>query len=696
MTCEREQLDLSIARLYRAFRKCLLRSELEGLISAKPLAELSPEDLEKAGYIDPSKLGTKDLKHFLPRILELLISGEYPVRPEVVILSIRNADWRRWKKHQQSAIEKFLFIGWRYLLSESVPVERIDQWLCASLQLLDDPSEFFYAFSFGQWEQNLVHAAHFARLVMLNRDAVSDNGKLVNPYWVGREEQASKVVDRLYSGGWILNIDEIVEQHPYEPVAAELREAAIFLEDVRGYQHKLRPLPQIPTPDAFVREEFAGSALPTPDQSVTDAIDSMYDVFSSYGRTPDAIQHIGTAPLRDLGVADLSDAARDILLTWGKPSDFKHFLPRVCELMLEPGWPIRPEGIMFKMLLADYFMWPESERVAVAAYVMSVWRALLSDPGYPVSTEEWLCGASAVIKSGESDDEFLYLPSLWCTLCHEGSTPAIIHWARFITSNCEAILDGMKLRSRFCCDRRHELLRTVYWLTQADIISGYLHSKCADSDLPDELSHALDCANLIWEKRAELRSGPSNVATFNPAEALELAKSVADPWFRCQELAGVAKNTSEISIREIALSESFKAGAETQEPNRIIKVSSWPLNVLVKFGMIDWLKQEIARLLEVIRTEPHPYRRIDALNWILHSGFHAGPELYRGVLDEIRRAAEEAYGWKVAYLLLVGSQTANEFDHESAIEIALMIRNLRTRRSALRAIDERQLAEQYY
>ncbi len=714
MNNERIQLYLSIERLYRAFRTYRLSPDLEERVDTTELRNLTAQDIKALGSADLSGLSITDIKHLLPRVMEMLLTYIYPARPEAVLQTIGRTDWRCWQRNERSAIERFLYAGWCYLLAKPTPVQRIDQWLCASVQIADDVYTFIHELTYGWWSKPLPKAAHYARLIAANYEALSNGQQMANPYWESREEQMLEASRWIVSKYEINDLDEIISEHPYEPVSDDLRLAAYQLEELCELPHKERLKPVVPNASDFIREPRAyGNSdvepIPPPPEdlrALSDAIDALYEVFEPYTRRPELERRMGSAHLKELMQADLADLAHDILITHGQPEDLKHFLPRMLELMLQPGWPIRPEGMMFKLLLADYYMWPEAERAAVDTYVKAVWPVLLSDPEYPVSAEEWLCGASAVIERGESPpapdsgsmvvDKFMDFPDLWRTLCNEGSAPAMIHWARFIIANYGTLINGTKLRNRFWCNRPYEVPRALHWMLSADNVANYLHGESAKAGIPAEVNRALEYAGLLWEKRGKQRHGASDIAVCDPERALELARGIDDPWFRCQELAGVARNTSDAQFRDIALRESFAAGAETAVPNRIGKVSSWPLGVLLDAGPREWFRQELARLLETVRSEPHPYRRIDALNWFLCPAFEGAPELYREVIAEIGRGADEARGWRVAYLLLIGSETASAFDHEGAIEIAMMIRNLRTRRRALRAIGEQQLAERYY
>jgi hypothetical protein len=119
-------------------------------------------------------------------------------------------------------------------------------------------------------------------------------------------------------------------------------------------------------------------------------------------------------------------------------------------------------------------------------------------------------------------------------------------------------------------------------------------------------------------------SGPTHqrdlataTAAQDPHRALELARRIEHPWYRCQALAGAGLQLRDGRVLE----EAFASAATLTEPNRIVTVSSWPLKALVQLG--EDASAHVERLLAIIATEPSPVRRGDAL---LHV-FRAAPTM---------------------------------------------------------------------
>lgn len=135
---------------------------------------------------------------------------------------------------------------------------------------------------------------------------------------------------------------------------------------------------------------------------------------------------------------------------------------------------------------------------------------------------------------------------------------------------------------------------------------------------------------------------------------------------------------------------------ENAEPNRIVSVSAWPLKVLLDNGGVREFSRQIERLLRILLAEPNPVRRQDAAVILVRHIPDMPEEPLRAVLRAFEAACGEGLGWKTGYNLRWMAELLNARDHEKAVELALMCKNLRSKRRALRAIGEKELAEKYY
>ena len=137
------------------------------------------------------------------------------------------------------------------------------------------------------------------------------------------------------------------------------------------------------------------------------------------------------------------------------------------------------------------------------------------------------------------------------------------------------------------------------------------------------------------------RNRVAAIAKTQPLEALVLARSIDDPWFRCQALSIAAVHVHDRRSRSVAIDDAFTAANELEEPNRVVTVSSWPVKALALAGQMSSLSSEVARLLKVVSTESSPVRRADALLYLLGSVSIAPTEVATRVARELAAACLE-------------------------------------------------------
>ena len=144
-------------------------------------------------------------------------------------------------------------------------------------------------------------------------------------------------------------------------------------------------------------------------QALQAAIENLYVAFSSYKlRAPvegcdccvkkDDKKRLAAKPLRQLQEDDLSRYAFKAMTTWGDEYDFKHFLPRILELLatgcsLTFGADILPN----KLGYAEWRTWPDNENKAIHSFLLALWDFDLSGGRTGDSTESWMSGISQIV-----------------------------------------------------------------------------------------------------------------------------------------------------------------------------------------------------------------------------------------------------------------------------------------------------------
>ena len=145
---------------------CCFNDADNALLHSKPLRELSADDLGRFAFKALSTWGDEDdLKHFLPRILELLPHELSRVcEAETVIGKLALGEWRAWPPDEVRSVSGYLHSLWTQLLNDSqfaTPLSAVEL-LVAYSRVFDDLTPFL-----SEWEQpgTLNATRHFALLV---------------------------------------------------------------------------------------------------------------------------------------------------------------------------------------------------------------------------------------------------------------------------------------------------------------------------------------------------------------------------------------------------------------------------------------------------------------------------------------------------------------------------------------------------
>lgn len=89
-------------------------------------------------------------------------------------------------------------------------------------------------------------------------------------------------------------------------------------------------------------------------------------------------EHLHTKELRELGVDDLSRYAFKAMTTWGDQADFKHFLPRIFELLTTDEWLVDTFIVLGKLEYAHWENWPDTEKTAITEFLICWWTSIIN------------------------------------------------------------------------------------------------------------------------------------------------------------------------------------------------------------------------------------------------------------------------------------------------------------------------------
>ena len=202
---------------------------------------------------------------------------------------------------------------------------------------------------------------------------------------------------------------------------------------------------------------------PSPSSSPADDLDAaiaqLYRTFSRYraddlGGCPHCV-----AEADALTANDLEHYAFKAMTTWGSVDEFKHFLPRLFEILARDGEAdfTLAEIVLSKPGYGKWQKWTRNERVAVDDFFRALWLDLLSRHPHPLSADSCLCGIA-----GSVPDMTFYLDA-WS---RSDGRAAMMHLAEFVGYNAAATRRNTPqrvMRNPFWGDRQPQAEQVSHW-----------------------------------------------------------------------------------------------------------------------------------------------------------------------------------------------------------------------------------------
>jgi len=177
---------------------------------------------------------------------------------------------------------------------------------------------------------------------------------------------------------------------------------------------------------------------------LSDSIEGLYRAFAKYPlpadtqpcpccKSPEQVCQLYAKPLRDLEIENLSSYSFSALLTWDVVVGFKHFLPRLFELLVTRKEAYvglaDPEIVFSKLRHGAWRSWPVDEQAAVEDFMRVVWDKVLGDP--------------------QAKDNFLDVETSLCSFgqCEDDLSPYLSQWIADERLSACAALSGFLLSS---------------------------------------------------------------------------------------------------------------------------------------------------------------------------------------------------------------------------------------------------------
>ncbi len=236
-------------------------------------------------------------------------------------------------------------------------------------------------------------------------------------------------------------------------------------------------------------------------EKLCEAIERLYETFTSYrvgddfvgcdyGNSAGESAQLASKPLRRLTCDDLERYARKAMSTWGDVGHFKHFLPRLLELVVDHRDEFLDLAVVFgKLRHARWQSWPPREVNCVDEYLREYWTYQLSlDIATPSSDaiDTVLCAEANALESVEP------LLTAWLA---DGSPSAKKHLAAFVLGNDDDLLRKHKLSNAFWDHGARPHSEVLGWLRSPEVAT-YLGT----AKLPDEFEpakHQLEAISAV-------------------------------------------------------------------------------------------------------------------------------------------------------------------------------------------------------
>lgn len=227
------------------------------------------------------------------------------------------------------------------------------------------------------------------------------------------------------------------------------------------------------------------------------AIKNLYKVFSHYPHEKiegcpccvkkDDNKKLISKPLKELTPADLSKYAFKALTTWGDENNFKHFLPRIFELIARHELITDSEVVFGKLDYANWQSWSKKEQDAIKEFFRELVKyAIEFDKEKAYITAECISAIAVAV---------------------EDITPYLALWQKnptrnkIITLHYFIIDDEFGSMNPWLAGLPEKRKQIVSWLTDPKTIEYFENLFFEDQDFQnmDELAETIDRVNNLKE-----------------------------------------------------------------------------------------------------------------------------------------------------------------------------------------------------
>jgi hypothetical protein len=206
------------------------------------------------------------------------------------------------------------------------------------------------------------------------------------------------------------------------------------------------------------------------------AIEILYRVFKPYGLKPivgcpcctttQDSDHFQGRSLHHLSPSELERLAFKAMTTMGDVDDFRHFLPRLFEILWNDGavGGTDAEVLVSKLKVGKWLEWPAGQIDAVRAFLHTWWGHVCQEYPGTISASNAIC---AIARAEQYLAPYL---TQWQQVAEEGGHP-LRHLADLVLEELSfKDSGGIKLRNAFWAEHRAEMDQVILWLRHDDLV----------------------------------------------------------------------------------------------------------------------------------------------------------------------------------------------------------------------------------
>jgi hypothetical protein len=137
-----------------------------------------------------------------------------------------------------------------------------------------------------------------------------------------------------------------------------------------------------------------------------------------------------------------------------------------------------------------------------------------------------------------------------------------------------------------------------------------------------------------------------NLAKSNPGAALEAARTITNPYSRCQALAWVARFTlGDAASAKVAI-EAARAAEGATDPYEAVAAVAWAIRALLERSREADAEPILRQATARARQIPNPTNRVDALFLLVQAGWPNPSKAWSAAVEQMAQAASAAPGTK--------------------------------------------------